>query len=304
MIYSCLHTHSTFCDGKDDIETMCRSAYEKHFESIGFSSHAPIAKKTGIVTGWHLADERLNEYIDAVLDARERWRGRLSVYLGLEMDYIAGRCGPADADLRELPLDYLIGAVHYVASPRGDLMTVDGFDDDFEREFRAFFDNDGKALYRAYYTAYQEMICGGGFDILAHFDLVKKNNRRFGFFLPGDADYQECVAKTVKTAARQTRNFVVEVNTGGMIRGRTGDPYPSSAILRLLKAQNIPLTISADAHAADHLGGCYEDALRIMAGAGYTETMLIDGSKEGKPHWRPQRINPARGAGSAEGMFS
>jgi histidinol-phosphatase (PHP family) len=294
--YSCIHTHSTFCDGKDDIETMCKTAHAKGFESIGFSSHAPIAKKLGFPTGWHLTEERLNEYIDTILDARKRWQGKLAVYLGLEVDFIAGCCGPADADIEALPLDYVIGAVHYVSSPNGELMTVDNFDDDFAKEFRAYFNNDGKTLYSAYYKAYQEMVNAGGCVVLAHFDLVKKNNRRYQFFSPDEDAYQSCVRETVDAIARAEtaaggRPLIVEVNTGGLIRKRTADPYPSQEILRLLNERNIPVTITADAHAADHLGGFYDEARTELLKAQYTELFLLDGVENGKPLWRTDLIH-------------
>ena len=35
-----LHTHSTFCDGKDTPEQMVISAYQQGFNSIGFSGHS------------------------------------------------------------------------------------------------------------------------------------------------------------------------------------------------------------------------------------------------------------------------
>ena len=34
-----LHTHSTFCDGKNTPEEMVRAAIAKGFDAIGFSSH-------------------------------------------------------------------------------------------------------------------------------------------------------------------------------------------------------------------------------------------------------------------------
>jgi histidinol-phosphatase (PHP family) len=54
-LFSSLHTHTVFCDGKDDVETMCRTAFEKGLAAIGFSAHAPIGK-TGIETDWNMKD--------------------------------------------------------------------------------------------------------------------------------------------------------------------------------------------------------------------------------------------------------
>jgi histidinol-phosphatase (PHP family) len=276
---------------------MCQAAYTKGFQSIGFSSHAPLAKKTGIKTTWHLKDERLDEYINTVLEARKRWEGKLKVYLGLEVDFIKGLCGPADNDIQSLPLDYIIGAVHYVAAPKnGELFIVDAPPEEFEPGLEDLFDNDGSSLCNAYFDMYRTLVSAGGYDILAHLDLVKKNNAQFHFFSPKDAGYTKQLADTAdliaaasSTAARSAasgRNPVVEVNTGGIIRGRTADPYPSLAMLKLLRERNIPLTINADAHAPDHLGSAYETARETMLEAGYGSMLLFEGRQNGKALWR------------------
>jgi len=296
MKLSCLHTHTIFCDGKADMETMCQAAFSKGFDSIGFSSHAPVAKKTGLKTAWHMPDEKLPEYIDAALAVRKRWEGKLNVYLGLEVDYIENFCGPADPDIQALPLDYIIGAVHYVAAPKnGELFTVDGPPEEFDPGLE-LFDNDGIALCTAYYDAYNAMVSAGGCDILAHLDLIKRNNDRLRFFSPDDPAYEKLAAATAdliasvrsraadgkhlaadgkKTAADgkhpilNERPPIVEVNTGGIIRGGMAEPYPSLSILRLLRERDIPLMINADAHAPDHLGGGYDAAREAMRQAGY-----------------------------------
>jgi len=306
MKLSCLHTHTIFCDGSADMETMCQAAFSKGFSSIGFSSHAPLAKKTGLKTAWHLPDEKLPEYIDAALAARKRWEGKLTVYLGLEVDYIKSICGPADPDIQELPLDYIIGAVHYVASPKnGELFTVDGPPEEFDPGLE-LFDNDGLALCRAYYDAYDEMVNAGGCDILAHLDLVKRNNDRLRFFSPDDPAYEKLAAATADVIAsvRGARPHraaggklpvaggsppIVEVNTGGIIRSRMADAYPSLAILRLLRERNIPLVITADAHAPDHLGGGYDKAREAMRQAGYGEVLFFEGHN-GQAVWREEAL--------------
>ncbi|GHV31196.1 hypothetical protein AGMMS4952_19420 [Spirochaetia bacterium] len=121
--FSCLHTHTDFCDGKGSVEDFCQAAYAKGLSAIGFSAHAPIAKKTGLKTDWHLPDDRLDEYIGTVNAARRRWAGKLPVYLGLEVDYIkepngSSLSGPADRDFQSLGLDYIIGSVHYIFPPQ------------------------------------------------------------------------------------------------------------------------------------------------------------------------------------------
>jgi len=295
---SCLHTHTDFCDGRAGIQSMCEAAFAGGFVSLGFSSHAPITGKTGIQSSWHMADEKLDEYIDAVLAARGRWSGKLAVYLGMEVDYIEGFCGPADADIQALPLDFIIGAVHYAVSPKnGEIFNIDEFPDDFGNVLD-MFDNDGMAVCNVYYDSYDSMIRAGGCDILAHLDIIKKNNDRYRFFSPKDTWYTKRLAATADliAAARAGTETngkhipVVEVNTGGMARGYCSEPFPSLDILTLLKERDIPLVLNADAHSVDQLGSNYEKAMEKMVQAGYSAMVLFEGRKEGKAVWTPQTI--------------
>lgn len=114
MNYACLHTHTTFCDGKNTVEELCQSAYEQGLSMLGFSAHAPLPVGSGIVSQWHLPQNKLDAYVEAVQKAKREWEGRISIYLGLEIDYIEGVCGPADHRFSAYNLDYTIGSVHYL----------------------------------------------------------------------------------------------------------------------------------------------------------------------------------------------
>jgi histidinol-phosphatase (PHP family) len=291
MLFSCIHTHTRFCDGEDDVESFCEAAWKKGFVSLGFSSHAPITRKTGMKTDWHLKDEALDEYIETVRAAGKRWEGKLAVYLGLEVDYVEGFCGPADSDFQSLPLDFIIGSVHCVFSPKtGEPFVVDSSPEEFNRGFREIFNGDGEALFNAYYDANCRCIRRGGFDILAHPDLIKKNNGDGAVFSPEDPSYiarlEETAGELAAARISADRRPVAEINTGGMIRKRISEPYPSPVMLGFFKERNIPLVINADAHAVDHLGGYYEEARQAMLKAGYDSALLFEGRKDGKALWR------------------
>jgi len=291
-IFSSLHTHTIFCDGKDDVETMCRAAYEKGLASIGFSSHAPVGK-TGLKTFWHMKDEKLGEYIDEVKTARIRWEGKLPVYLGLEIDYIKGLRSPLDKDIKDLNLDYTIGAVHYLTPPHGELFTVDGPLEELEKGILDGFGGDGESMLNSYLNNVMEMVTLGGFDIVAHLDLVRKNysskgssvfrERQGRWFEMENEDYMRRVEEIVR--AISSAGLVVEANTGGFNRGYITDTYPSLAVLRLLHRYNVPVMISADAHNPNDLDGHYREARQILLDAGYTSHVLFEGRKNGKPIW-------------------
>jgi histidinol-phosphatase (PHP family) len=284
MRHSCLHTHSVFCDGKDEIETLCAKAFEKGLVAIGFSSHAPVYRKAGLKTGWHIREDRLHEYLDTVCAARRRWEGKLAVYLGLEVDYIEGRMGPADRDYRDMGLDYIIGSVHYVFPPKGgEPMAVDSSPEEFAGDIQRRFSGDGEALMEAYWNTVEGMIRAGGFDILGHLDLIKKNNPQGEWFSPDGEAYRCRIAGIVPPIAQS--GVTVEVNTGGLNQGKTQDTYPSLPLLRLLRERDVPALVTADAHRAEHLDGHYDTARNTLLAAGYTQAMLFMGRHGENPVW-------------------
>ncbi|MDR2482494.1 MAG: histidinol-phosphatase [Treponema sp.] len=283
MRYSCLHTHSVFCDGEDSVEVLCEQAAKRGFVSIGFSSHGPLYQRTGLSSDWHIDEARLGAYIEAVLAARRRWEGKLRVFLGLEADYISGLMGPGDREFQSLGLDYIIGSVHYVVPPKGRPFTVDGPAEELERNIRDCFDGDGWAAVEAYWDAVEAMIRAGGFDILGHADLIKKNNRNNRWFDPRDPRYQARLRRAAELTAAS--GLTAEVNTGGINRGAIGETYPAPAFLEALAVHQAPVTITADAHRAAHLGGGYPQARQTLLAAGYTHAALFEGRERGRPVW-------------------
>jgi histidinol-phosphatase (PHP family) len=261
---------------------MCRVAHNKGLAAIGFSAHAPIGK-TGLTSNWHIKDQQLGEYIDEVRAARQRWEGKLAVYLGLEIDYIKGLRSALDRDIQSLDLDYSIGSVHYVLPPHGEPFTVDGSVEEVANGIAEGFSGSGEAMMHAYWDAVLEMAALGGFDIVGHLDLVKKRNGAHRFFNM-ETGYLRRAAEVVRVIA--AGGYVVEVNTGGMNRGSIAETYPSPEILRLLHQHNAPVMITADAHNANDLDGHYPAARQTLLDAGYTSHVVFAGRDGGRPVWR------------------
>ncbi|MDR0302658.1 MAG: histidinol-phosphatase [Treponema sp.] len=270
--FSSLHTHTTFCDGKDDIETMCRAAFEKKLCAIGLSAHAPITKKTGIESDWNLKDDKFEEYVEQVLAAKKRWQGKLEVLLGFEVDYIKGLRSALDSDITAVNPDYLIGSVHYLIPSNGAKpFTVDGHSEEFLQGLNEGFGGDAQALMHSYYDALAEMIALGGFEILGHADLIKKNSHGKNYW-PEESELcrQKEIAHTTGEAG-----IIAEVNTGGINRKKINETYPSVTFLRFFRENNVPVIITADAHRAEHIDGNYDFAVQTLLSAGFSDHIII-----------------------------
>jgi len=302
-LFCSIHNHTTFCDGQDDIESMCRAAYEKKMYSIGFSSHAPSEKQLGKELFWNLKEENINNYINEVRAAKERWRGKIKVFLGLEVDYVKGKRSPADSDIASFNLDYVIGSVHHLCPGfKGkaicdeaceecgrhpeEIIIIDDSMEDFNRGLIEGYGNDAEKLMNHYYDAVIEMIYNGGFEILGHVDLLKKNtiNRKL-WLKDNEIKRQRDVAEAVSK-----KDLVIEINTGGINRKKINEVYPSLSFLKIIKEYNIPVVITADAHNINDINGNYNTAVEMLKMADITKHYIFNGKKNNKAVWLTQNI--------------
>ena len=103
MIYrQNLHTHSTYCDGRDSCEDTVRRALSLGFEAIGFSGHSSMAYSPS----HGMSEDGTLAYRTEVLRLRELYAGQIEVFCGIEFDMYSA------VDLA--PYDYVIGTLHYL----------------------------------------------------------------------------------------------------------------------------------------------------------------------------------------------
>jgi histidinol-phosphatase (PHP family) len=272
------HTHTEFCDGRASAAEMAAAAAAAGYSVLGFSSHAPLP----FHNEGNMELARLGDYKAEVRRLGREWEERgLEVLLGLEIEWVPGLCSPRDAIFREAGLDYSIGALHFVDLPGSGRFAVDLGEAAFEAAAEAYAGDAadlGRAVYEDYYAQLGELIGAGGFDILAHFDLVKKNNGADGsgagrWFDESSPGYLGAALGAVQPL--KGKDIVVEINVGGMSRGKVKSPYPSLPILRELRSVGARITFSADAHAPEHLGVHLDAARDLARAAGYDSVAAL-----------------------------
>ena len=101
------HTHCTYCDGKDPLSAFVQSAEERHFDQLGFSSHAPVPFENGFA----IQESDLTPYCEEI----EQLKGQthLRLFKALECDFIPGMSQPFDHFKTQWNLDYIIGGEHH-----------------------------------------------------------------------------------------------------------------------------------------------------------------------------------------------
>ena len=258
-----LHTHSTFCDGKDTPEELVEEALKRGFDSLGFSIHSYVpASALGIVT-----PEKIEAYKKEIGRIKEIYGDRIKIFMGIEQDFLS--------QVQAAGYDYTLAAVHYLNTPFG----PKSFDISLEgtvKYINDFFDGDAMKFAKEYYSMLSSASDYGSFDIIAHFDILTKNNE-LGAFL--DTSSKEYLSYALGAAdALKGKIPFFEVNTGAIWRGYRKTPYPQLEILKHLRELGFGATVSSDCHNKAFLDYYFDEARELLLAAGF-KTKIVLGEK-------------------------
>ena len=268
MKYSDMHMHGNHSDGKGWPFEFALEAATKDIDTLGFSDHSPIPFNNE----WSMKLNSMGKYVDSILTLKNEFRGRINIYLGMELDYIPDTDVKKHIGFKHLPLDYFIGSVHYIYSKKLDrFLEVDSSADDFKYLVTEGFDGDGRKVYESYYSNVRDMIKEYRPVFTAHVDLVTKNNGKNLYFDVNESAYLYEVDKTLDVA--KTYGTIIEVNMGGMAKGYMNSPYPSVYILRECQKRGIPITMNSDAHRPSDMAYHFDSVMRNLKKIGFREIM-------------------------------
>lgn len=247
-----LHTHTCFCDGKDEPEEMVKKAIDLGFCALGFSGHEYS------VNDEEFCMSRANtlRYREEVLRLKEAYRGQIDIYLGVERDYL----GEGD----DYPYDYIIGSVHYALAKDGTPVCVDKSEQDMIADVEKYFGGDYRAYVESYFQSVADVVDKTGCDILGHFDLVTKFNEGYKYF-DEEADWYKAAAlSALDQVLASEKKPIIEINTGAMARGYRSVPYPAAFILRELAKSDCAVILSSDCHDKEQLNFGFKKAEMIL----------------------------------------
>lgn len=263
------HSHTEFCDGRATMEAFAREVVARGFTHYGFSPHCPLP----IVSPCNMRREDVGRYLSEVDRIKGEYGGHCRFYAAMEVDYLGEEFGPSSREISELPLDYVIGSVHFVANRKGRLVDVDGRFESFRRKMRDYFDDDIRYVCEAFYSRSVAMVEAGGFDIIGHFDKIGQNA---SYFQPGIEDeewYQALVSDLVDriishNARHPERPLTVEINTKAYA-DHSGRLFPHPRHWGRLAEAGVPLIVNSDAHVPALIDTSREMAFSMLEQAGW-----------------------------------
>lgn len=249
MIFTDLHVHTNFSDGKNTPEEMVLAAIEKGMARIGISDHSYAEADLD----YCITRENIDVYRQTIAELKEKYKDRIQVLCGIEQDLYA--------DIPAEGYDYVIGSVHRIRAG-DDWLPIDHKPEILAEGVQRCFGGDYYSLAEAYYRAVEELADMEIIHIIGHFDLITKFNEGGKLF---DENHPRYVAAWKKAADKLLRKGIpFEINTGAISRGYRTEPYPSAPIREYIRAHGGSFILSSDCHAAENLCFGFEGAETLL----------------------------------------
>ncbi|MEI0530316.1 histidinol-phosphatase [Brachyspira pilosicoli] len=262
-----LHTHTTYCDGKNTIEENILCAIEKNFISLGFSGHSYLPFDNAA-----MSKENTIKYLEDIKKFKNIYKDKIQIYSGIEADYYSNLNKKTD---REMMLDYRIGSVHFIKDDDNNYFSIDASKQHFENTLKHF--GNIKEIILRYYNNVINMINNQNPDIIGHLDLIRKYNFNKEYFTEKEDWYIEKLNEVLEVIKKS--NSIVEINTRKMNKDNLNAHYPNSDTIKKLLKLDIPIIINTDSHSANGIDYFYYEMIEKLKSLGYSKIkMLIDNS--------------------------
>ncbi|MFX1430695.1 MAG: histidinol-phosphatase HisJ [Promethearchaeota archaeon] len=270
MVLEDWHTHNELCrHAVGTIEDYIKRAIQMELDLIGISDHFPYEYLRG---GSVLIEEvpyqeyamRLNEvetYFSTIEKLKKKFKNKIQIRVAFEIDYFKSQEEALNKYLKNRMdlIDYILGSVHMLHR-KSRLFAFD--DERFLGMYKEYESID--IIYLEYFRKLQEMITSEefDFDILCHFDLPKKYNKRAN---DKDLVMNEAI-RTLELVKKA--DLTIEINTGGL-RKDIKEQYPSFEIVEKMYELDIPILLGSDAHHPNDLAYKFDKIIRLLRKIGY-----------------------------------
>lgn len=264
------HIHSPYCPhGTNyDFEEYIKKGIELGYKEMTFTEHAPLPDNFEDPvplkdSAMPLAD--LNLYLNDLNALKRKYKGKISIKIGLEIDYIEGfekeiehfliKWGPK--------LDDAILSVHFIKGRTSDqYICMDYSPDSFEQLIKEHLSIEG--VYQKYYTTLKKSITAplGPYKPkrIGHITLVRKFQKKF----PRDFDDTKYILQALQLIKKE--GFTLDVNGAGRLKPLCREFYPPLNWVKEAAVMNIPMIYGSDAHSPAQLGEGLNDFRQFIHG--------------------------------------
>ena len=258
------HVHTSYCPhGTDEpVSAYIEQAIELGYKEITFTEHAPLPEGFMDPAPAHdssMPIEQLHSYIEEMTRYKQEYQEKITINLGLEVDYIEGWEQETTKFLNEVGpyLDDAVLSVHFLKN-RDRWFCLDYSETEFEYMIQHY--QTIERLYHAYFHTLQKSIYSdlGRFKPkrIGHISLITKFKKKFPCNLHLNAQLQPILALI------KEYGYELDVNTAGLFKPLCGEIYPPLSIIQTARNMGISLCYGSDAHHPADLGRGMDVLLR------------------------------------------
>jgi histidinol-phosphatase (PHP family) len=259
------HIHTHFCPHgtKDSFIEYIEKAISLGFEEISFTEHAPLPDgfiDTTPTQDSAMSFEQLQAYFAEIQIYKEKYKEKIKINCGLEVDYIEG----FEREIREAlnnigsKLDDAILSVHFLKNGQK-YDCLDYSPQHFQQMIHEY--GSIEKVYQKYYDTVEASITSdlGKYKPkrIGHISLVHKFQNRYPF----QGDDMPMLKQLLKLIKKQ--GYSLDYNGAGTAKPLCREPYPPNWVVIEAINLNIPLVYGSDAHQAKELGQGIEQMITL-----------------------------------------
>lgn len=242
------HVHTSLCNhATGTMEQYVRAAVARGLSTICFLDHLTF-QEAGRTNA--MFPREVPMYVYAARRLGHQYRDRITVRVGLEIDFSPDHVDRCIDVVNTFDLDVVGGSVHF----------LDGEDVVTRQSAWGRGEISGDVIYPKYLAVLESMLDYDYFDVICHLDLPKKYNNR-----PSAEAVQGFLRLLEKV---REKNLAVELNTSGF-HYPVKEAFPSPELLGRCARLQIPMVVGSDSHTPETVGRDFDRARDLLTAAGY-----------------------------------
>ena len=246
------HIHTPYCPhGTDDkFEQYVEKAIKVGLDEISFTEHFPLPKgftDPAPDNDSSIKLEKLKSYINDVNKLKDRYKDKIKINVGAEVDYVEG----FEKEIKSLLDEYGkyledgILSVHMIKI-EDEYYCMDFSSEEFEKIVNLL--GSIESVYNLYYDT---LIKAVNADLgeykpkrIGHLNLVRKYNKKF----PYDYSKNKKLEELVKLISE--KEYELDYNVAGLFKEDCGEVYISGYLAELIKKYNVKVVLGSDSHSS------------------------------------------------------
>ena len=247
------HIHSHYCPHgtNDSFEMYIENAIKNGYDEISFTEHFPLPE--GFVDPSPEQDstpsvEAFERYLDEAEEMKYKYRDRIKINVGTEVDYLEGYEEQIKNNLEKYGkrLDDALLSVHNM-KVCGEFVCIDYSPEEFKRI--ADLSGGVDKLYGKYYETVKKAIEANLGEYkpkrFGHLNLIRKFCKVFEY----DYSEQDILIDIMKSL--KENGFELDLNVSGTRKQYCGEVYVSGYLKELADKYDIKTVLGSDSHTAE-----------------------------------------------------